>query len=221
MPFKDPAKKKEYDRQYGIINRDRIRKQKREYYENNQDSIKEYWSNNKHIRNRNAEALRRRRGILPRVIMENLCGHPDRKHYGNNMCRACWKKANYDPEKCRTKKQLAIKKLKEDLGEEGYSEYIRNQNLKALYSITLDQVNEIKKRQNGKCCCGRELLPGKGTCVDHDHKCCPGAKSCGMCVRGLLCSRCNFVLGLLEEDPKLLPDFLNSYLQEYECQTSI
>jgi len=36
--------------------------------------------------------------------------------------------------------------------------------------------------------------------VDHDHKCCPGKKSCGKCVRGLLCSRCNSAIGLVDED---------------------
>lgn len=27
--------------------------------------------------------------------------------------------------------------------------------------------------------------------VDHDHKCCSGDKSCGKCVRGILCPGCN------------------------------
>lgn len=34
--------------------------------------------------------------------------------------------------------------------------------------------------------------------IDHDHDCCPGEKSCGQCVRGVLCSRCNSHLGHLE-----------------------
>lgn len=37
--------------------------------------------------------------------------------------------------------------------------------------------------------------------VDHDHSCCPGEKSCGRCVRGLLCSQCNAAAGMLGEDP--------------------
>lgn len=36
--------------------------------------------------------------------------------------------------------------------------------------------------------------------VDHDHKCCPGKASCGKCVRGLLCARCNSAIGLVDED---------------------
>lgn len=36
--------------------------------------------------------------------------------------------------------------------------------------------------------------------VDHDHRCCPGATSCGACVRGLVCNQCNAAVGLIHED---------------------
>lgn len=50
-------------------------------------------------------------------------------------------------------------------------------------------------------------------CVDHDHRCCPGKKSCGQCVRGLLCSRCNSVLGHIEGQ-NLLPG-VTGYIERF------
>lgn len=39
--------------------------------------------------------------------------------------------------------------------------------------------------------------------VDHDHGCCPvDTRSCGRCVRGLICRDCNTVAGLLRDEPK-------------------
>jgi hypothetical protein len=35
-------------------------------------------------------------------------------------------------------------------------------------------------------------------------ECCPGKKSCGKCIRGLLCARCNSAIGLFDEDPVTL-----------------
>lgn len=32
-------------------------------------------------------------------------------------------------------------------------------------------------------------------CVDHDHQCCPIGGSCGKCIRGILCTKCNTFLG--------------------------
>lgn len=38
--------------------------------------------------------------------------------------------------------------------------------------------------------------------VDHDHSCCPGNKSCGGCIRGLICHSCNVAEGFLRGDPQ-------------------
>lgn len=59
--------------------------------------------------------------------------------------------------------------------------------------------------ERGTCeLCQRPLYLGKGKggsqgfAVDHDHGCCSGDKSCGTCVRGLLCTACNVSLGHIE-----------------------
>jgi hypothetical protein len=40
--------------------------------------------------------------------------------------------------------------------------------------------------------------------VDHDRSCCPGNKSCGKCLRGLIRRNLNVALGMFGDDPDLL-----------------
>jgi hypothetical protein len=69
---------------------------------------------------------------------------------------------------------------------------------KSKYGVTQEQFDNMLARQDGKCAVCFTADPGvKGWHIDHDHACCPGRKSCGRCVRGLLCSNCNTALGLL------------------------
>lgn len=76
------------------------------------------------------------------------------------------------------------------------------------------------RRMLGEQCGGCKVCgnpPGvRRLAFDHDHACCPGPYSCGQCVRALLCSRCNVLLGQSEEDPALLrqlADYLESARQ--------
>lgn len=39
--------------------------------------------------------------------------------------------------------------------------------------------------------------------VDHDHACCPGERSCGNCIRGLICFQCNAAAGMLQNDSSI------------------
>lgn len=50
-------------------------------------------------------------------------------------------------------------------------------------------------------------LTVKSARIDHDHACCPGINlgpTCGLCVRGVLCNRCNTALGLFRDNADIL-----------------
>lgn len=70
------------------------------------------------------------------------------------------------------------------------------------HGITVEEYESLKLAQNGKCAICREV-PKENLVIDHDHNCCK-QYSCGKCIRGLLCRRCNQVLGLVKEDKVLL-----------------
>lgn len=69
--------------------------------------------------------------------------------------------------------------------------------LKNTYGITLEQFHSLLVAQDGRCAICNE--PMEDPSVDHDHSCCPGKKSCGRCIRGLLDKNCNAALGLFND----------------------
>lgn len=72
----------------------------------------------------------------------------------------------------------------------------------ARHGLTPEGFDSLLASQDGACAICGKVDPGDaGWQVDHDHDCCEGRKSCGKCTRGILCSPCNFAIGLLGEDP--------------------
>ena len=86
---------------------------------------------------------------------------------------------------------------------------IYRQELVRKYGVGLDWFDEQLQRQGNACaCCKRQFQEGDKQTTPHvDH--CHETKL----VRGILCNRCNTVLGLCEDDGALLSE-LARYLSE-------
>ncbi len=121
-------------------------------------------------------------------------------------CKSCNKK--YYLKNIEEKKEYG-KKYREK-NRDSYLEYFkkynaenkhkrREQNLRKQYGITQKDYDEMLKKQGGVCkICGTENPKGHSgkLYVDHNHK--TGD------VRGLLCSRCNSILGYCDDREEVL-----------------
>lgn len=76
------------------------------------------------------------------------------------------------------------------------------------YHLSEQDFKALMTLQNEVCAICRGELPASGSGlgqIDHDHACCSsGARSCGKCVRGILCQRCNTGLGAFLDSPARL-----------------
>jgi len=89
----------------------------------------------------------------------------------------------------------------------------RKTHLLRWFHLTEEQFDALLAAQDGVCaCCGTDQWgsPSGVPAVDHDHSCCPGKRSCGKCVRGLLCMSCNTLAGAFEHPKK---DMILDYLE--------
>jgi len=77
----------------------------------------------------------------------------------------------------------------------------RKSSLKYRYGKSISEYQHDLDTQNGICAiCWRAPKDGEYLAYDHDHLCHGGEKSCSDCLRGLLCRKCNTVLGLLDDN---------------------
>lgn len=79
------------------------------------------------------------------------------------------------------------------------------------YGLLPQDIDRMVQTQGGVCPGCQIPCP---TYVDHDHACCPGKKSCRKCVRGILCMKCNILLGMAKDSPVILRN-LALYLERW------
>lgn len=90
--------------------------------------------------------------------------------------------------------------------------------LKSKYGLDVNTFEEKVKNQNGVCAISKQVPSDKTLCIDHDHSCCPGKKSCGKCVRGLLHRQINTAMGLFQDNPEWLraaADYIEFWKEEH------
>lgn len=93
-------------------------------------------------------------------------------------------------------------------------ECYRDRNLQRRFKITLSEYGDMLKGQGGVCAiCGNSDT--RSLSVDHDHSCCPGDRSCGSCIRGLLCGECNTGLGRFKDNVATMRRAIQ-YLEEHK-----
>lgn len=120
-----------------------------------------------------------------------------RDEQGRKQCQTCheWKPEGSYGARDTAKDQLAPHCLR----------CAKDKELRHGYNITVGRYESMMAEQNGGCAlCGGQPSSGRALHVDHDHACCSGARSCGSCVRALLCDLCNMTLGSARDDTALL-----------------
>ncbi len=137
------------------------------------------------------------------VTLEYFYKSTKGKNGFTSWCRICYKEA---AKIFREKHPELYKKYRETYKTTPKSRKTKkNYELRRRFNITLEQYDKMFEEQNGVCAvCGLPEIT-KRLAVDHNHD--TGE------IRGLLCDRCNFTLGLVSENVDTLQNAIN-YLQE-------
>lgn len=183
----NPKKYKEISKKWRIKNQEIIKIKRNVYLNNNREKVNEQ---SKKWRQRNPEKVKEM-SAKSRWKAKLRCST---EHFKNKI-----KKNRIENQKAlreyNRKYRIKNKDRLKDWRLKNQERYLTSY-LRPLYKITLSQRDSIWENQKRKCPVCHKDLDYKDIVVDHDHKCCPGERSCGKCIRGLLHNRCNRGLGI-------------------------
>lgn len=175
MPYKNPN----YQKEYRIKNKERIREQSKERVrayniknkERKKEYMKEWWKNH--------------RGYHKEYKKKYNEEHKEELKIKAKKHR----EENIEEYKLRDKNRIYTVQRKNN---------IFANKIKTMYGIDISEYNNILAKQNGRCAiCGKSKDEFKrNLAVDHDHK--------TNKVRGLLCDNCNPLLGHAKDNIDIL-----------------
>lgn len=139
---------------------------------------------------------RSRLGVMPKC---KPCTNRQMKTYSDKAKAQDYE--GFQTSRRKLRRDWAARQKQQD--PEKYTARLREEGLKHRYGITLHQFNIMLAEQDGRCAICMAVNP-KEWHVDHDHECCPGRKSCGNCLRGVLCEACNIALGGFKDNRQTL-----------------
>lgn len=136
---------------------------------------------------------------LQRVRRSGSPGEAESRHnsvdlHENKKCKRCGLTRPISQFPLKSTKSSSIHFGKrQSYCEDCYLPHMREVNIASKFNLSVDDYKELCS--SGCAICGDTTR----LAVDHDHACCPGQKSCGACIRGVLCMRHNLALGNLRD----------------------
>lgn len=99
-----------------------------------------------------------------------------------------------------------------------HREYGQKYSRTTKYGLLSGEFERLNSAQDEVCSiCKQPEVNGKRLSLDHDHACCSGKRSCGKCIRGLLCCKCNIAIGRFRDSVEHLLSAAK-YLAEYQVR---
>lgn len=161
----------------------------------------------------------RRHGLLNGLPYAETVNHLARDELGRKRCHGCEEWLELDrfvknvqsPDGHRARCKDCV------YGPEGERAHMRRLACYGIDQVRLDQLLAACAEACPICLIRFADCTPPGYTVDHDHNCCGRLRSCGKCVRGLLCRQCNGGIGSLRDSREALGRAID-YLDEWEIK---